>query len=180
MKAYWGEVINADATQVRLVEDAVGVRPRPAGGKNELGWARITVHDQGDPATGRRPSFEGAFSVNGDVHHVMTSDNYVRNKHAWDPHITLIDDPDADLVIFRDSDIMSVHEYDNTAAPPQTCAHDRMDWNINPLANPALRRPLPPPTSPWYDPFGLLQPPIHGNHSYAKRDDVAGGDMGSK
>ncbi|KIP05336.1 hypothetical protein PHLGIDRAFT_119917 [Phlebiopsis gigantea 11061_1 CR5-6] len=54
-----------------------------------------------------------------------------------------------------------------------------MDWNVNPFANPALRRPPPPLVSPWYDPFGLLHTEGSGNYSLAKRDDVAGGNMGT-
>ena len=160
-------------------EDAAGVQPRPAGGKHELGWARITVHDQGDAAAGRPPSFEGAFSVKGNVHHVMTVDNYMRGKHVLDPHVALIGGSDGDLVIFRDSDVMTVHEFSGSPSA-KTCAHDQMDWNVNPLANPALRRPTQPPTSSWYDPFGILQHNVAGNSSLVKRDDVAGGDMGSK
>ncbi|EKM60498.1 uncharacterized protein PHACADRAFT_179757 [Phanerochaete carnosa HHB-10118-sp] len=178
VKAYWGEVVNPDVSQARLREDAAGVHPRPSGRKDELGWARITVYDQGDIDAGRSPSFEGAFSVNGDVHHVLTTANYVRNKHALDPHVLLEAHPDAGLVVFRDSDVMRVEEYVGGAATPgRTCAHDRMDWNVNPLANPILRKP--PLASPWYDPLGILYPQTRGNHSLARRDDVAGGNMGS-
>ena len=180
VKAYWGEVVHGDDSEDRLREDAVGVHPRPSGAHSELGWARITVHDQGDIDLGRPPSFEGAFSVNGDIYHVLTADNYMRTKHVADPHIELLDHPDAGLVIFRDSDVMTAQEYDGAKEPARTCAHDQLDWNTNPLANPALRRPPPPPTTPWYDPMGLFNPFSNGNQSYGKRDDVAGGDMGSK
>lgn len=179
VKAYWGEVVGADLSETRMREDAAGVQPRPSGGKHELGWARITVHDQGDAAAGRPPSFEGAFSVYGDVHHVMTADNYMRTKHALDPHTIIVNHPDGELVIFRDSDVMTAHEF-HAMPPAQTCAHDQMDWNVNPFANPALRRPPPPLVSPWYDPFGLLHTEGSGNHSLVKRDDVAGGNMGTK
>lgn len=176
VKAYWGEVVNPENSQARLREDAAGVHPRPSGGNSELGWARITVYDQGDIGSGRPPSFEGAFSVNGDVHHVMPTANYIRNKHALDPHVLIDATPEAGLVVFRDSDVMSLHEYAGESA--RTCAHDQMDWNVNPLANPVLRKPAP--SSPWYNPFGILYPQVRGNHSLARRDDVAGGNMGSK
>jgi hypothetical protein len=180
VKAYWGEVVRGDATESRLREDAAGVHPRPSGAENELGWARITVHDQGDIDSGRAPSFEGAFSVNGDVYHILTADNYMRNKHVADPHLLLVGHPDAELVVFRDSDVMTVHEYEGGNAPARTCSHDQLDWNTSPLENQALRKPLPPPTSPWYDPLGFMHPSSNGNQSFAKRDDVAGGSMGSK
>lgn len=178
VKAYWGEVVRGEASEDRLREDAAGVHPRPSGADHELGWARITVHDQGNVELGRPPSFEGAFSVNGNVHHILTTDNYIRNKHVADPHVIVTEDPDAGLVIFRDSDVMTVQEYDGGKGHARTCAHDQMDWNTNPLQNQALRRPIPPPTSPWYDPLGFF--PSSGNHSLAKRDDVAGGSMSSK
>lgn len=145
-----------------------------------MGWARITVHDQGDIASGAPPSFEGAFSVNGIVHHVMTADSYLRSKHVHDPHIEVGSHPDSNLVIFRDTDVMTVQEFTGRPSPPQTCAHDGMDFNTNPLMNPALRRPIMP-QPPWYDPFGLLNPLGHGNaSSYMKRDDAVGSGMGTK
>lgn len=182
VKAYWGEVVEEDASEGRMREDAAGVWPRPAG-KFERGWARIVVHHQGDPAAGLPPSFEGAFSVDGVVHHVMTQDNYLRTKLTLDPHI-LSDDPDSSLVIFRDSDVMTPYEYrvvgsalDTSFADPpsRTCAHDKLDFNTNPLVNPVLRRP--PPVTPWYDPFHFLR---NANSTLARRDDVAGGGYTTK
>lgn len=164
-------------------EDAAGVWPRPSG-KSELGWARITVHHQGDIHRGLPPSFEGAFSVNGDVHHVMTTDNYLRNKHHMDPWL-LSNDIDSGLVIFRDSDIMTHQEYhsaqglDSGPMPPpaQSCGHDRLSYNTNPYENAALRRPVS--AAPWYDPFGFLDT-RDANGTLVRRDDVAGGGTGGK
>ncbi|KAI0344240.1 hypothetical protein BDW22DRAFT_1355581 [Trametopsis cervina] len=187
VKAYWGEVIPEEISTDRMREDAAGVYPRPSG-KSELGWARIVVHHQGDVSEGSPPSFEGAFSVNGIVHHVMTKDNYFRNKHDMDPHAVLDDDADSGLVIFRDSDVMTHDEYrsalkglkvDVEPVPAaRTCAHDHLDFNTDPRLNPVLRKP--PPMSPWYDPLGLLPPPFaRSNGSHSKRDDVMGGGSGS-
>lgn len=183
VRVYWGEVVDPDATADRLREDAAGVWPRPAG-KSELGWARITVHDHGDIS--KAPIFEGAFSVNGDVHHITTKDRYLRTKHHMDPHLHFIDaGDDIELVIWRDSDVMTPHELnaalglDNgpiPTQPPRTCAHDTLSYNTDPLENPALRRPLEPS---WYDPFGFLD--TYGiNSSLTRRDDVAGGGVSTK
>ncbi|KAI0638832.1 Metallo-peptidase family M12B Reprolysin-like-domain-containing protein [Trametes polyzona] len=179
VRAYWGEVIPAHVSPDRLREDTAGVLPRPSG-KSELGWARITVYEQGDSSTGKPPVFEGAFSVNGVIHHVMTKTNYLRNKHGLDPHIQVSqDDPDSNLVIWRDSDVMSTHEHTlaahgdalGLAATPvaESCGHDRMHFNTD---HQRLRMPDPPPYTPWYDAFGFLRT---GN--FTKRDDVAGGGM---
>ncbi|KAH9949455.1 Metallo-peptidase family M12-domain-containing protein [Amylocystis lapponica] len=186
VKAYWGEVIPADASPDRLREDAAGVLLRPWGSP-ELGWARIVVHHQGDAAAGIAPVFEGAFSANGVVHHVMTKDNYLRNKHQLDPHIAISDDdPDSALVIWRDSDTVSPHELTSggldasfVAAPPQSCGHDALTYNTDPEWNTALRMPVVPPPHPWYDPLGMLWDDNGANSSVSRRDDVAGGSGSS-
>lgn len=180
--AYWGEVVHPSASEGRMREDAAGVWPRPSG-KEELGWARITVHHQGDTSKGVAPVFEGAFSVDGKVHHVMTKDNYLRNKHHLDPQLTIVDEshPDAALVIFRDQDLMTADEHRAVTGGKEpypakhTCAHDSLSHNVDPYENPVLRKAPVPSTSAWYNPFG-----IHGNSSLARRDDVAGGGMSTK
>jgi hypothetical protein len=190
VKAYWGEVIPFHHSASRMREDTAGVSPRPSG-KSELGWARIMVHHQGDVVQGIPPIFEGAFSVNGVIHHIMTKENYLRHKLTLDPELfSPLNDPDSHLVIWRDSDIMSPHEeqlayisgiidgslpsnYRPTG--PQTCGHDNLPFNTDPLENPALRIATP---KPWYDPFGVLDISFR-NESFFKRDDVAGGGTGS-
>lgn len=184
VKAYWGEVIDASMSDARLREDAAGVWPHLSS-KPELGWARMMVHHQGDVAAGIPPHFEGAFSVNGVVHHVMSKENYLRNKLTLDPHVVDENSADSALVIFRDSDVMTPHEYrvaasgldsSHLSSPARTCAHDTLDFNTNPLVNPTLRKPMPAPVTPWYDPFDLLR----ANGTMRKRDDVAGGDYTTK
>ena len=165
----------------RLREDTAGVLPRPSG-RYELGWARITVYDQGDASAGRPPVFEGAFSVAGVVHHVQTKENYLRNKHRLDPHLALAEDhPDANLVIWRDSDVMNRHEHAGALNVPlgsvkaagETCGHDHIDFNTDPTLNEAIRRPPAQASTPWYDALGLLP-----TSNMTRRDDVAGGGMG--
>lgn len=127
IKAYWGEVVPAHASAERMRTDAARAL---YGAGDVLGWARITVHDQGDARADRPPVFEGAFSVRGINHHVMTRDNYLRNRNALDPHLLtrrlspenldsesesesefdLDLDPDSGLVIWRDSDVMDPWE----------------------------------------------------------------------
>ncbi|EIN13237.1 hypothetical protein PUNSTDRAFT_94237 [Punctularia strigosozonata HHB-11173 SS5] len=175
VKAYWGEVVPADISASRMRADAAGALPTP---EETLGWARVMVHEQGDATKGVAPVFEGAFSVHGVVHHVMTKDNYLRTKHALDPQLSsLVDAADRALVIWRDSDKMTVDEeravlagqplpVADGAVPParaQSCGHDRLAYNA---ANDILQRPLQVEAAPWYDPYGL---------SLARRDDVASG-----
>jgi len=153
-----------------------------------LGWARITVHDQGDARTGRPPVFEGAFSVRGVTHHVATRDSYLRNRGTLDPdfHPDTTAVSDGDLVIWRDSDVMDSWEEravrrswtsDESDFEPARCAHDNLPWNSDPLLNPVLRPP--PIAGSWYDPFGF-----HGRsilaELLAKRDDIAGSGSSNK
>ncbi|THH12830.1 hypothetical protein EW146_g7321 [Bondarzewia mesenterica] len=184
IKAYYGHVIPASLSPTRMRQDAAGVIARP---DDALGWARIVVHDQGDSERGRAPVFEGAFSVRGVVHHIITKDNYLRGKLDLDPQ-ALDGDPDASLVIWRDSDVMSVREHvaalegrpvmldDGDGVfgigGPRTCGHDRLPWNTD--NNPVLRKPA---VSPWVDPFGFIESSYID--TFGKRDDVAGGGMSS-
>jgi len=185
VKAYWGEVIQAHHSPSRMREDAVGVVPHPSH-HSELGWARIMVHHQGDMDQGIAPVFEGAFSVNGVVHHVMTKDNYLRTKHTLDPEIAHpLDDVDSSLVIWRDSDVMNSHEehalptdiLDTVFPPPrpQTCGHDRLSYNTDPSQNSVLQKPL---SNSWFTNPLVLGP--FANRSITRRDDAVGSGMGTK
>ena len=170
--------------------------PHHAG--DALGWARITVHDQGDAHTGRPPVFEGAFSVRGVTHHIATRDNYLRNRGPLDPHIHPYSpspqdglvESDGGLVIWRDSDVMDPSEErkarreyarehrwsgmpdDDPDFEPARCALDALPWNSDPLLNPVLRRP--PNTGSWYGPFGLMGGVGQLGELLKKRDDIAG------
>lgn len=170
--------------------------PHHAG--DALGWARITVQDQGDAHTGRPPIFEGAFSVRGVTHHIATRDNYLRNRGPLDPHIHPYSpsaqdglvESDAGLVIWRDSDVMDPSEErkarreyarehrrsgmpdDDLDLEPARCALDALPWNSDPLLNPVLRHP--PKTGPWYGPFGLTGGVGPLGELLKKRDDIAG------
>ncbi len=163
-------------------EDAARIVPdltHPA----HLGWARIMVHHQGDADAGIAPEFEGAFSVDGDIYHIMTTHNYHRTKSELDTeHIEVLDQTlDSNLVIWRESDMMSPEEemFAKTGTKPEGmvaighgCGHDRLGYNRDPLQNPILRKSSPP-VSRWYDnPFGSFR-----NGSLAPRDDVPSNGM---
>ncbi|KAG8812634.1 hypothetical protein FRC17_001927 [Serendipita sp. 399] len=191
---FGGEVIDEEFTSAKMDEDAAGGIRRPYHSpyaNGHRGWARITLLDGGDAEAQRPPVFEGAFSVDGIVHHVLTLDNYLRMKLPEDPEPIL----GSQLVIFRDSDLMSHEEaeYFRTGFPaqnagqhkrPQTCAHDRLGFNVD-KTHPVLRfgagfdRIAP---SGWYDPFGLVSPDESSayNASLRKRqNDIGNGSGGS-
>jgi hypothetical protein len=189
---FGGKVIHDDFTQDALLEDHAGGIWRPNGVRapGERGWARITVHDGGDPSTGRPPSFEGAFSVDGVIHHVTTKSNYLSTKLALDPDPHPLDA--TDLVIFRDSDITSIDEEaflttgkslteTRKTRPPLSCSHDRLAFNVA-KSNPVLQAGLDQsPQETWVDPFGLND---HRNGNVGllpRQGDInnAGGNMSS-
>ncbi|KAF9652066.1 hypothetical protein BDM02DRAFT_3162133 [Thelephora ganbajun] len=184
VKAYYGDVVPVHLSSERLRLDTARVVPDTG---NRIGWARITVHYQGDSNTGAPPVFEGAFTVNGVTHHISTSDNYLRNKQQLDPEIVDLTHSDADLVIWRDSDVLSHYEEEvlrlKYGLPPKvslerpaSCAHDSLAYNTDPYENPVLRKPQP--SSSWYDPFNaLVGYSTSPNVSTYKRDDVAGNGM---
>ncbi|KAG6841537.1 hypothetical protein C0991_009902 [Blastosporella zonata] len=187
VKAYWGEVIHASHTDARMREDAAGVAPIPH--PAELGWVRIVVHHQGDMERGIAPEFEGAFSVKGVVHHIMSKDNYLRSKTDFDPEVAQpFDDLDSSLVIWRETDVMTAEEervakLDASHSAPahksaQSCGHDRLGFNTDPQQNPILLR-KPTSSDSWLRSTlgGLFQ-----NETLYARDDVSStnGGMGTK
>ncbi|KAF5361622.1 hypothetical protein D9758_007372 [Tetrapyrgos nigripes] len=175
VKAYEGEVVHGDLSATRMFEDAAGGVYSPF--RKDRGWARIMVHSQGDPESGLPPVFEGAFTVDGIVHHIVTKDNYMRTKHPLDPEDSDygFEELDSQLVIWRDSD-MALHGDDSSK--PKLCGHDNLAYNSDSDLNPALSKSQPEAYN-----LGLL-----GNVSFARpdedwnlsrRDDVAGGGMGT-
>ena len=183
VKAYLGEVIAPHHSPARMREDTAGAVPRPHSAT--LGWARIMVHHQGNANLGRAPIFEGAFSANGNIYHIMTKDNYMRHKLDLDADLDEdVDESDENLVIWRESDVMTVAEehlaktgkaYPVEGVPqPQSCGHDRLQYN-DPSQHPILSRPS---GLSWTE--QLLRPLI--NDTIYRRDDAptGGSTMSSK
>jgi hypothetical protein len=185
---FGGEVVDDDHTDVRLDEDFAGGIRRPQHApspKGHRGWARIMVLGGGEDD--EYPLFEGAFSVDGIIHHVLTKDNYLRTMLPGDP------EPDADeeLVIFRDIDVMSHIEAESmrTGIPmaqlrgrrrPQMCAHDRLGYNVDKM-NPVLRYGAglyQPSRGGWFDPLGFLsssEGDIYDQGFQKRQGDIVGG-----
>ncbi len=109
----------------------------------------------------------------------------MRTRLALDPLLDEpVDDSDPDLVIWRESDAMTLAEEHfaktGESAPedglvaPQSCGHDRLEYN-SPEQHPLFTRPH---QAKWTD--YLLNPLL--NETIYRRDDVASGTggMGSK
>ncbi|THU87752.1 zinc metalloprotease [Dendrothele bispora CBS 962.96] len=176
VKAFEGEVVHEALSEDRMLEDIAGGLYAPF--RQDRGWARIMVHSVGDIDAGIPPVFEGAFTVDGVVHHVVTKDNYIRTKHPLDPeNATGFEELDSQLVIWRDIDMMP-HQEESPSSQPKHCGHDDLPYNTDSELNPALKKVVPEAYN-----LGLL-----GNVSFARtdddwslsrRDDVAGGGMGT-
>ncbi|KIJ39868.1 hypothetical protein M422DRAFT_60640 [Sphaerobolus stellatus SS14] len=191
VRAYWGDVLHPDDSRGRIREDIMGGFLHSS--TPTLGWAGIIVHHQGDEDNGVAPIFEGAFSVNGVIHHVTRFDNYLRTKHPLDPELEA-DEEASKLVIYRDNDVMDGREEAllrrslgedvevAEAIPPKTCAHDHLSYNTDASLNPTLRNQETPSSS-----FGLFEKLVYGNEwinfgenvSLARRDDVVGSGASS-
>jgi hypothetical protein len=186
VKAYWGEAVAAHHSHTRMREDAAHIIPDP-NHPNNLGWARIMIHDQGDADADVAPDYEGSFSVRGDTYHITTLDYFLRTKHELDnENIEVINSSlDSNLVIWRQSDMMTPEEHifaetgikpEAVVPPHHGCGHDRLEFNTNPLLNPLLRTSKVPYTR-WYDnPFRFLR----NNDSLIPRGDIqSSGNMPS-
>lgn len=147
----------------------------------ELGFARIIVHDPGNSDLDIAPEYEGAFSVRGEIYHIMTKDNYLRRKRPLDPPLDEHSGLETGLVIWRESDVMTpAEEYSISDEPganqgiseAQMCGYDRLGYNA-PGENPVLQKSFQTETR-WVDPLWA----ILGNNELSARDDVAAGGIG--
>jgi hypothetical protein len=104
------------------------------GGYSFVGHARITVHQEGEQAI-----FEGAFDVEHDNHHVLMTNHYLMTRNEDDAG--LAEDDAAEMIIFRDSDIVSGSGSDHSghielkprfaADDHVKCQADRLDFNMD-------------------------------------------------
>jgi hypothetical protein len=150
---------------------------------------------------GHQPVFEGMFSVDGQVYHILTKENYDRHRKHGEPVVVGGTD-DQRMVIFLEGDRDSS---DDDGVEQQTsqhagCSHDRLAFNTNTTINPILRpRPKINPYSPRrpsigsWSPTGLISKwdlpflnrpmddPFESTPSrrHEKRDDISGTYGGS-
>lgn len=95
-------------------------------GWSHAGWARITIRRDG-----KKPIFEGAFSIDGNGHHIQTGAHYLQLKQEEDPSITLREDGEEVMVVYRDSDVRPSsfgNELKRDLAD-STCGSDTLDFN---------------------------------------------------
>lgn len=91
------------------------------------GWARITIRQDG-----KKPIFEGAFGVGSNNHHIQTGRHYLKLKHQEDPTISLGEDGEEVMVVYRDSDIRPTAGYGDElkrGLSEPSCGSDSLDFN---------------------------------------------------
>lgn len=108
------------------------------------GWARIIIIRDG-----KDPMFEGAFTLNGDAHHLLSRTNYLKTRHQFDPVVE--EDGSEFMVVFRDSDVESSIQHQELKKRGDSveeimCSSDRLDYNAHP-ENPINRMILEKPGS---------------------------------
>lgn len=99
----------------------------------KAGWARITVHRDGN-----NPVFEGAFRIDGTNHHVQTSTNYRQTQHHEDPVAEFTDDEY--MVVWRDADVLPDYHTQSElkrGLDTSSCESDNLEFN-NELDHPIL------------------------------------------
>ncbi|KAG9125452.1 hypothetical protein FRC07_007543, partial [Ceratobasidium sp. 392] len=128
-----------------------------------------------------------AFSVLGEVYHILTRENYVRTRGPLDAHPhDDVDVLDGALVIFRDSDMEKPSVQSMTA---ETCSHDALSFNMDD-AHPVMQagrqgQKLPAYTgASWYNPFNGLfdtaEPSVpRMDMGLHKREDIVGSNSTS-
>ncbi|KAF8252160.1 hypothetical protein K440DRAFT_594442 [Wilcoxina mikolae CBS 423.85] len=108
------------------------------------GWARIIIIRDGI-----NPMFEGAFTLNGDAHHLLSRTNYLKTRHEFDP---LVEEGGNEfMVVFRDSDIENTSQNEELkkrgdGVEDIMCPSDRLGYNVHPQ-NPINRMILEKPGS---------------------------------
>lgn len=90
------------------------------------GWARITIRRDGP-----EPLFEGAFSVDGDKHHIELQSTYLPKKRPIDANIE--HRPHEYMVVYRDSDMIrfSHSELKRSLHTEPGCNADQLGYNAD-------------------------------------------------
>ncbi|EQL01207.1 ADAM protease ADM-B [Ophiocordyceps sinensis CO18] len=102
-------------------------------GWSKAGWARITIHQDGE-----HPTFDGALSVDGDHHNIQSAHRYMKLRGKDDPVVEAPGDGRDSMVVWRDSDIMDSAdalddrtELKRSVLPEPICGADSLHFNTH-------------------------------------------------
>lgn len=105
---------------------------REEGGKwDEVGWARVYVKKDGP-----KPLLEGAFSVDGDHHHIQLRSSYLQARRETDLNVRDIGEDH--MIVYRDSNSNEESSGLEQRSPATSCGADNLDFNYefsNPLSS---------------------------------------------
>lgn len=154
IRAYRGVVVHGAHTSQRMHEDRLGVSRMLSGiddGEGVMGAASIMLHEDASQGNGM-PSFEGSFTWAGNEHTIQSSRAYHHVRHPLDPPVHQRSIDASQIVVHRNSDIMSDAEakivrrrmtgeggYDDgddhlsrrDGSSSSGCSHDAHEYNLN-------------------------------------------------
>ncbi|KAJ5089618.1 Disintegrin and metalloproteinase domain-containing protein B [Penicillium argentinense] len=106
------------------------------------GWARVNIRRDG-----AEPLFEGAFSVDGNKHHIELHSTYAAKKRPIDADV---EDRGHDyMLVYRDTDMIKGHvELKRSLSDSSGCSADKLDYNAD-LSNSIFPAGFDMPNSPW-------------------------------
>lgn len=100
-------------------------------GWSKAGWARITIHQDGE-----NPTFDGAFRIDGDHHNIQSAQRYMKMRGEDDPVVVAPGDAKDSMVVWRDSDIRETAdalddrtELKRGLSTESLCGADSLDFN---------------------------------------------------
>ena len=139
--AYSGYVLHEDQVQGRLQAARIGLYLPE---ETQRGWARLTLNQPGSGES-NKPLAEGAFELDGEMHHVKTMDSWMRSKRhpqGYESHIQARHLAQSEgLVLLRDRDLdFAAHELPSSvkrelaaqglpSEPSSSCSHDSLEFN---------------------------------------------------
>lgn len=144
--AYSGYVLREDDVQARLQAARIGLHLSE---DTQRGWARLTLNQPSDSlqqSAGQKMLAEGAFELDGEMHHVKTFDSWMRSKRhpeGFETHVSKRHLEQGDgLVLLRDRDL-DFGAYELPAAVKReltaqgleaeesdsSCSHDKLEFN---------------------------------------------------
>lgn len=134
LKIYRGVVLHEHQIEARVQEARIGWNDAVQHPGNHRGWARIVVSPDYNPSQDiSRFLAEGAFEVDGEMHHLKTLDSYERSRRHEEPEVHRRSIRDAErtgMIMLRDRDLPSLSK--RTAIPPPKCALDNLAFNTDP------------------------------------------------
>lgn len=178
--AYSGYVLREDDVQARLQAARIGLYLPE---ETQRGWARLTLNQA---SSSGKPLAEGAFELDGEMHHVKSYDSWMRSKRHPDGYVSHINKRHLQhgseaLILLRDRDLdfeqaghgIAKRELDSQSE--SSCAHDKLEYNTdqhNPIYEHARQMSFDATygrKEGWLDSFLGMSPVSNGAHGLVKR-----------